>query len=312
MNELTSMLRGVDGPHFLLLYAVLAVTVIGLAWWRVRRMDTSANSDQPPLPDELGEYEVAYLRGGASEAARLAVLSLVQKGYLKVQHASDTARKGGDIVENGQHPSPERLAGVEQVVFDGIAESGKGFRNGVSSLTEAVEQHCASFKSWLNEHRLLSTPEFESTARTSRWLGATVLAGVAFGRIATALANGRTNVLGLVALGFLSLLLLFLVTRCSPLSARGRAYLESLTSKHSLEYARLDPSLPVNPATLLLLAGLFGFGLLERTGFASVNQVFREEDQRSSSGGCGGGGCGGGGGGGGGCGGGCGGCGGCG
>ena len=56
-----------DLPQFLLFYAVLAVGSIGWAVMRTRQAEGAV----PPKLDFSDPYAIAYLRGGANEAARL-------------------------------------------------------------------------------------------------------------------------------------------------------------------------------------------------------------------------------------------------
>jgi uncharacterized protein (TIGR04222 family) len=67
------------GPSFLLFYACLGVFVaIALRSFRRRNEEGSA-----PRIDTSDPYLIAYLRGGKNEAARVAAVSLVDRGLLK-------------------------------------------------------------------------------------------------------------------------------------------------------------------------------------------------------------------------------------
>jgi uncharacterized protein (TIGR04222 family) len=69
-----------SGPQFLVFYIGVAVVVVGAVKLAI---DTGEGGAPPALP--LGDpYQIAWLRGGTPEAARIAVLSLVDRSLLVV------------------------------------------------------------------------------------------------------------------------------------------------------------------------------------------------------------------------------------
>ena len=83
------------GPSFLLFYVITSAAALSLLQLLIRALESK------PMP-RLGTpdpYEVAYLRGGADEAIRVATLSLVDRGLLEVDGANLKAVPGaGDRV----------------------------------------------------------------------------------------------------------------------------------------------------------------------------------------------------------------------
>ncbi len=72
------------GPYFLLFYGTVITMVVAGCWLALRSTDPSS-LPPPPIPVQPDPYEIAYLRGGPNEVTRLAIFSLLQRGYLEVQ-----------------------------------------------------------------------------------------------------------------------------------------------------------------------------------------------------------------------------------
>ncbi len=70
------------GPHFLVLYA--SVIAITLGWCAIILRDVTVNLPAPLVPTQPDPYEIAYLRGGATQVLHLISFDLIQRGYLKV------------------------------------------------------------------------------------------------------------------------------------------------------------------------------------------------------------------------------------
>src|SRR5262245_5447889 len=69
------------GPEFLLFYFLLSlVVIIAIVYFRRR-----AESGDAPKIDLGDPYLVAYLRGGADEALRVAVISMIDRGLLVME-----------------------------------------------------------------------------------------------------------------------------------------------------------------------------------------------------------------------------------
>ena len=74
------------GPQFLLFYLCLGLAITVLVHWTRRAWE---GGDTPrPLSDYL---EIAFLRGGAAEAIRVAILTLIDRGVLAIS-SSDISR----------------------------------------------------------------------------------------------------------------------------------------------------------------------------------------------------------------------------
>lgn len=269
-----------SGPSFLVFYiGVALVVIIGL-----KLVIDEAEGGAPralPLNDP---YQIAWLRGGTPEAARIAVLSLIDRGLLAVS--------GDNLVNLGSAQSSVREP-IERAILARCAQSGTP---AAAFLDDpAVEGACASYRVRLERLQLM--PDAAMRARRNRWLAIAIaiLLGVALGKIVIAFGRGRYNVMFLIALTAIGLWVVWLLVR-HPRTRLGNRMLKDLK--------RLFRALHQRAATIrsgamtsdaMLLAAVFGISALPAPGFADFLRVYKKAV--SSGGGCGSG-CGGGGGGG--------------
>jgi uncharacterized protein (TIGR04222 family) len=279
-----------SGPSFLVFYICVALIVI----IALKLVIDEAEGGAPralPLSDP---YHIAWLRGGTPEAARIAVLSLIDRSLLSVS--------GDNLVNLSATPSVVREP-IERAVLARCAQS----RTPATAILadSGVERACASYRARLEGLQLM--PDAAMRAQRYRWfaLAAALLLGIALGKIAIALGRGRYNIEFLIILTAIALGVVWFLVR------RRRTHLGNRMLK---DLQRLFKGLRQRAATIrsggmtsdaMLLAAVFGISALPATGFADFLRVYKKA--ASSGGGCGsscGSGCGGGGGGG------CGGCGG--
>jgi uncharacterized protein (TIGR04222 family) len=79
-----NFIANMPGPQFLLLYAGVIGFVLVLCWARLHLSDSAATLPAPLVPNQPDPYAIAYLRGGATEVARLLVFALLEGGLLQV------------------------------------------------------------------------------------------------------------------------------------------------------------------------------------------------------------------------------------
>src|SRR6266545_2898404 len=84
------------GPEFLLFYLILMV-MTAAALVILRR---AAESGAAPKTDLADPYLIAYLRGGANEALRVALISLIDRGLLTVD---------GKLVGRAKHATSDAV-----------------------------------------------------------------------------------------------------------------------------------------------------------------------------------------------------------
>lgn len=274
-----------NGPSFLVFYIGVALIVaIGL-----KLVIDDAERGAPralPLNDP---YQIAWLRGGTPEAARIAVLSLTDRGLLTV--------RGDDLVT----ASSASLGGVRQPIERAIlARCGHSGAAATAVLDDpAVEQACGPFRARLERLQLM--PDAAMRAQRYRWsaIATAILLGIAIAKIAVALNRGRYNVAFLVILAAIAVWgVWFLVRR--PRTHLGNRMLQDLRRLFNALRQRASTIRPgAMTSDAMLLAAVFGISALPATGFADFLRVYKKA--ASSGDGCGsacGSGCGGGGGGG--------------
>jgi uncharacterized protein (TIGR04222 family) len=279
-----------SGPEFLVFYICVGLMVISALKLAIDEAEGGAPRALP-LSDP---YQIAWLRGGTPEAARIAVLSLIDRGLLTVR---------GDNLLNLSPVQSVIREPIERAILGRCAQSGTP---ATAVLDDpAVERACAPYRAQLERLQLM--PDAAMRAARYRWfaIAAAILLGIALGKIVIAFGRGRYNVEFLIILAVIGLgVVWFLVRRRrTHLGNRMVEDLRRLFGALRQRAATVRPGAMTSDA--MLLAAVFGISALPATGFADFLRVYKKA--ASSGGGCGsscGSGCGGGGGGG------CGGCGG--
>lgn len=289
-----------SGPVFLVFYVVLSVAVIGGVVF-LRRWFESTQTPKIDLSDPL---LIAFLRGGHSEAMRVAAVSLIDRGLLI---CSTTRLQTADKARTESVRRP-----IEKALLEKFASGGEA----ASMFKDwKLKSACDEYEQKLKKLRLLPD-DFVTLVRIAVFASALlILAGVGITKLMLAFERGRPNVCFLVVLVVIAIVVA--AKQSFPrLTESGMAMLQDV--KHL--YADLkDRSYQLKPggATIepMMLAAVFGVGALAGDGFGYTRTLFpraKKSSESSCGSGCGGGcgsscgsSCGGGG-----CGGGCGGCGG--
>lgn len=295
------------GPEFLLFYlAFAAVVVTALALLR-RQLESG---DPPKLP-VVDPYLIAYVRGGANEALRVATISLIDRGLLEVH--------GDRLVRVATLERIEVRRPIERALLDFFAPPSSGLvLTGAKRASEMyrdskLDAACESYRHEAERLRLLPDESWQARRIVLGMAAIVLLAGLGFTKIWVALERGHRNI------GFLLVeiaLAVFcavwvLARRQTTIGARFvadiREMLDSLRRRASVIRAG------GRTQELALLAGVFGVAALPEAVAPYRKKLFpRIEQQVTSScgsscgsacgtgcggggGGCGGGGCGGGG-----------------
>jgi uncharacterized protein (TIGR04222 family) len=325
------------GPGFLVFYVFAIIAVIVASSISVRSIDRTRNLELPRIPEKLDPYEIAYLRGGQNEVARVAIASLVQRGVLQITE-NKTWNATSRTIDLGHWSETRDLPPIEAFVMKGTrfpATAQSIFQgDGVASM---LTEPCARYEAELAEKNFLAPREMKEAGVWHWALGSTIILGLGGYKLAVALMTDHHNVAFLCILGIMGVVCLAIICIRRPrLSHLGKAYLERVKSAYIdlkdqiKQDGRLDRVWDASggPGTArattaysdgLLTVGIFGVAALAGTPLADLNKMFAMGPSPGggcgggcggAGGGCGGGGGGGGGCGGGGCGGGCGGCGG--
>jgi uncharacterized protein (TIGR04222 family) len=187
-----------SGPPFLAFYTGVAAFTLAA----VKLLIDAGEAGVPPsLP--LGDpYEIAWLRGGTPEAARIGVLALTDRGLLAVH--------GDNLVNSGSGQSFVRHP-LESAILTCCGRYGTA---ATAVLKDpGVERACASYRAELEQLQLM--PDAGMRARRYAWfaLAAAVLLGIAAIKIDIALGRGRYNVEFLLILSAIAVCALWLLVR---------------------------------------------------------------------------------------------------
>ena len=300
-------IANMEGPTFLALYAAVILSTLLLAYSFIRSSPAGDKVD-PMVPAHPNPYEMAYLRGGDREIAKLVLIELAKRGYIKEK--GDSTSKGGKayLRKLAGHPAVHELSAPHRAILDLVKEDEPvGQLIGNPELLAAVEDLKGEFLPRLQGEGML----VESSKRAKVLLGsAIVVIGLGGYKLAVALGKGKFNVGFLILFCVVAMFALWVVV--SPrLTGRGRKYFRATQEAYrpATSDVVLDSSAAVSN-DMLLHVGLFGAPILFGTGASAyATMLGLDPARRYGDSGCGSG-CGGSSGGGDGCGGGCGGCGG--
>ena len=298
------------GPEFLLFYFIFACAVL-IVLILLRRIDERPNALKPPMDDP---YLVAFLRGGEEEALRVAALSLVDRGLLKLK-SSGVSILSGEAENQLELADPQAISAAKRPIEKRVLEAFQTTRPISTTLESLVGcQACVDYAISLENLGLLPGPDTRAARNRRFWIAIVILLGVAVLKILIALSRGRTNILFLI---IMSALAAYVTSRLSnPFrTERGEKFLQDVRFLFGTLRLRADSLRPGGMTTdLVWLASAFGLADVSPILFPQVSALTKRKSQSQSHGGgdffhscgsssCGGGGCGGGGCGGGGCGG---------
>ncbi len=280
------------GPQFLLLYAALAIVAnVGLRW-HFRRCEAAKAGHTFTLSQD--PYQIAFLRGGASEAVKVAVVSLVDRKLLR-------AGEGTICIA-----VPDADAFGRRTLEQAILERARQALSPAALLADgAVQAACLEYEASLSVRGLLADARTHAARSTPLAVMVLVMVGIAVLRIGNALVHGRHNV------GFLVVLTVVTVVAMVPayrdrLTGLGREALAKLRTLFRSLKARAASIAPGGATSdAVLLAAVFGLAALPAHAFPCVQQLYPRSrtgggdgdsgsGSSSDGGGCGGGGCGGG------------------
>ncbi len=267
------------GPEFLLFYAIVAIVTLAiLSIARGRRETMPAG----PMTKILDPYRVAYLRGGSNESIKAAMVSLTDRGLLKIEDGKIKAT--GD-----QHLN----SSLERAVLDHFSDPREP---DLSYSIPAAEAVFEKYENQLAEAGLRPDAAQKEQRRRDFFAAAGLLLLLSGTKIFVALQRGRTNVLFLVGITIGAVILSWIVTN-PRLTKLGQQTVDDL--KALFGHLR-ETSTRRSPEELVMIAAAFGVGALPVSAFPSGQEMFSPRQKNSSwtsSSSCGsscGGGCGGG------------------
>lgn len=218
-----------DGPTFLLLYTGLVIVAIFATRWFNRGRDPRASEPLPPVPSPADPYELAWLRGGAPEAIRLAVYDLKMAGLLTVAHPSGGGPTSSVLVAALDAGRSTAVAPIGRLVLRACMspQNPKALMRG--DVVERVDEACLHWHTKYTDEGLL----VPTSARVQGWLVVVVvmgmLAGITVVRVVNSLAAGHTNIAFLIVLTLVTMVLLPAFSHpTGRLTLRGRRHLAQL------------------------------------------------------------------------------------
>jgi uncharacterized protein (TIGR04222 family) len=233
------------GPEFLVFYCLLASGISVVAWLASR----IGERGEPPRP--LADYlAIAFLRGGAAEALRVAMLTMIDRGALSVADertlvaATDAQRRVTNATERAILTSIAGAAAMTHVLRD---------PNVTAVVTAEYEPELV--------RRGLLPDDGQKASRNRLWLwSAGLLAFVAALKIAVAFSRGRSNVGFLVALTVFFVFVTFRITH-PRLTTGGRELVSDLRTLFAGLKDRATSLRPRSGGTdLAFLVAVFGIG----------------------------------------------------
>jgi uncharacterized protein (TIGR04222 family) len=282
------------GPDFLFFYGLFAIGVIAAIYF-LRRHDESG---PPPSIDLKDPLLFACLRGGPKEVVSVAILGLIDRGFLKA---------AGRTITRSSEAKPELVSRrMEKEVlshFRQPAEIDAALKD-ASLLRVASED----YEEPLQRYQLVPDAHQLRVRFLLLMAALAALIGVGGAKLAIALSAGRSNIGFLIVMMAVAVLIAIRI-RGPYRTAMGESYLASIRNMFAGLQERASNIRPGSGSReLLWLTALFGVAAVPAAAFPFVPQLWPKPAQASSSG-CGsscgssgGGGCGGGGGGCGGCG----------
>lgn len=249
------------GPQFLLFYAVLSVVVLAVVRNLRRKRERETVADRRALLSEkmTDPYLIAYLRGGREEALRVAMVSLIDRGYLKVVD--------GQVQSTGREQSELRKPFEKKMVqfFAKQQTAQQVFQWSFPELDE--------YEKMLAHRRLLPDLAIRSMRGTVWIMAASLLVSVAAIKVFIGISRDRpVSFLIVMALIVQVILYKVLHPRMTELGFWFLGETRNLFESLKLRSSQIRPG--GSTAELALLTAVFGVGALAGTEFAWSKKLF--------------------------------------
>jgi uncharacterized protein (TIGR04222 family) len=242
--------------------------------------DPTKNQPLPLIPAEPDPYEIAYLRSQETGIANVVLFDLIVRGYLQLSQQS--------ISQASNHPDLSQLEPIECEVFDKFSSSSTP-KTSIHLATQSIQSYANIYEEKLQNEQLLYASRWGEWNMKVGLIGAMIIFSLGGYKLLIALGKGRYNVGFLIAIGVFSIIyLLWLVSRRTHLSHRGKMYLQQLQET----FTRLQQKAKFDIPSVFdynLLVALFGVEALAETSYDSYYKAFfpptffRTASGRSSS-----------------------------
>lgn len=251
-----------SGPWFLLAYLIFGVLVYYLARELLIRQELRNPHAQLSLADD--PYRIAFLRGGALEAVKIAAIVLVDRGLLRAE---------GPLLETA---SADSLRFASHDIERDVLRLYLGRQGHSKELAAQAEMlpSCRAYQETLTQQELLVGPPLLRRRARITWPAHYLLLTVAAVKAVIAISRQHYNLLFLALLLAVFLLMLRgLRTQAISWSAqRLLTDLRMLFGRLNLRASRLQAG--SSSADMALLAAIFGLGALPLSVYAYVAQLY--------------------------------------
>ena len=251
-----------SGPWFLFAYLIFGTFVYYLARELLIRMELRNPHAQLSLADD--PYRIAFLRGGALEAVKIAAIVLVDRGLL---------RADGPLLETA---SADSLRFASHDIERDVLRLYLGRPGHSKELAEQAEMlpSCRAYQETLTQQELLVGPPLLRRRERITWPAHYLLLTVAAVKAVIAISRQHYNLLFLALLLAIFLLMLRgLRTQATSWSAqRLLTDLRMLFGRLNMRSSRLNAG--SSSADMALLAAIFGLGALPLSVYAYVAELF--------------------------------------
>ncbi|HEX6096484.1 MAG TPA: TIGR04222 domain-containing membrane protein [Thermoanaerobaculia bacterium] len=257
------------GPQFLLFYAVLTVVLI----YVTRRVRMALDGDHPhPQPTSSlvsDPYLIAHLRGGAKEAVRVALLSLIDRGLIVYDGGKTLKTAAGVTPEHGRRA-------IEQAALRLYADGATV--NELPSLESTCEEYTRELQ------RLRFFPDDALNARRKRLRNVMLLIAGGVGGVKMIVGLQRGRPIAFLVIAVLVALLLISAAAMANRTKHGDAFLQDVRRLFSGLRSRAGAiRVGGGTAELALLAAAFGVWAVPSAVFPQGRHLFAVQSTSSQS-----------------------------
>lgn len=251
-----------SGPWFLLAYLIFGVLVYYLARELLIRQELRNPHAQLSLADD--PYRIAFLRGGALEAVKIAAIVLVDRGLLRAE---------GPLLETA---SADSLRFASHDIERDVLRLYLGRQGHSKELAAQADMlpSCRAYQDTLTQQELLVGPPLLRRRERITWPAHWLLLTVAAVKAVIAISRQHYNLLFL-ALLLAVFLLMLRGLRTQPISWSAQRLLTDLRmlfGRLNQRASRLQAG--SSSADMALLAAIFGLGALPLSVYAYVAQLY--------------------------------------
>jgi uncharacterized protein (TIGR04222 family) len=184
------------GPYFLVFYFVVILAIIFVCRWKVRRLNPVRGFIPPTIPQTPDPFEIAYLRGGTNEVARLIVFDLLQRQLLVKVSDKPATLLAPPNLDCGADLPP---------IYDEVRRFFERARPPHELLTSkpmhAIAAMCETYLQTGVHYQLLTSRKDQARVKNVGISGAFVVILLGLYKLAAALVNGHNNVGFLLLMG---------------------------------------------------------------------------------------------------------------